>query len=178
MKNFINTIVLLASAAVLTAACANNPKTSDTQAPAAVADISDVQPPPAADDFSGIQDRDWNLAEIRIGQDRIVIDRAVWEEADFQNNFTLRFDAELASGTGAPNRYNAPYSLGAENGISIGMIVGTKMASFREPEELKEQEYFALLQKVTKWNLTGKNLDLHTKNEDGAEAVLVFVPAK
>jgi heat shock protein HslJ len=155
MKNFVKTMVLL----TLAVSCTGTPKTSG-EAPKA--------------DFSGVQGKDWNLAEVRVGQEQIVIDRAAWAEEDFGEIFTLRFEAELVSGAGAPNRYRAPYSLSADNAISIGMIAGTLMAPLREPEELKEHEFFALLQKANKWSLAGENLELYSEKEDGTEAVLVF----
>jgi heat shock protein HslJ len=156
MKNFVNTMVLLTLAAIV-ASCAGAPKSSEQ-----------------ADNFSGVRGKDWNLAEVRAGQERIVINRAAWAGEGFAELFTLRFEADLVSGAGAPNRYGAPYSLSANNAISIGMIRGTLMAPFREPEELKEHEFFALLQKAKKWNLAGGNLELYSEKEDGTEAVLVF----
>jgi heat shock protein HslJ len=182
MKKFVKTIVLLMCVAVIAASCANAPETSGAQAPAVAADAagadsSGIQPP-AANDFSNVQEKGWYLAEIRIGQERIVINRAVWAGEGFGNNFTLRFDENQIGGAGAPNRYRGPYSLEESNGMSIGMIASTQIFAFREPEEIKEHEFFALLANVVKWNLAGKNLELYSEREDGTEAVLVFVPAE
>jgi hypothetical protein len=51
------------------------------------------------------------------------------------------------------------------------------MAPLREPEKLKEQNFFAYLQNTVKWNLAGGNLELYSTEEDGTGVVLVFVPA-
>jgi hypothetical protein len=48
------------------------------------------------------------------------------------------------------------------------------MASFREPESLKEREYFTFLETVNKWDLAQDKLQLYTRNEQGAEIVLIF----
>jgi heat shock protein HslJ len=164
MKNFVKTMVLLTLVA-MAVSCSGTSKTSGEQTLSAAF---------AVVDFAGIQGKDWNLAEIRTGQKQIAINRAAWTEEGFGEFFTLHFDAERVSGAGAPNRYFAPYSLSADNAISIGMIAGTLMAAFREPEEIKEHEFFALLQKANKWNLAGENLELYTEKEDGTETVLVF----
>jgi hypothetical protein len=50
------------------------------------------------------------------------------------------------------------------------------MAPLREPEYLKEQEFFAYLQNTTKWNVVDKNLELQSTGADGTAAVLVFAP--
>ena len=165
MKNFVKAITLLAFAAAVAASCAGAPKTSGEQA--------------AVTDFSAVRDRDWDLAEIRTGQKRIVIDFGEeWDEEGSEKFFTLRFDAEQISGVGAPNRYRAPYSTGDNNAVSIGLIAGTLMAPLREPEVLKEQEYFALLQKAVRWNLVREYLELYCENASGGETVLVFAPAE
>jgi len=120
-------------------------------------------------EFSTVMDKDWNLAEIRTKPENIIIERG-------DNIFTLRFDTERVNGIGAPNRYFAPYTLADKQGITIKMVAQTQMIAIREPEKLKEHDYFIYLQNVTKWNFTKENLELYSKGEDGAEAVLVFVP--
>jgi heat shock protein HslJ len=75
---------------------------------------------------------------------------------------------------GAPNRYFAPYELGEDRALSIKTVGGTLMASFKEPESLKEREYFAYLQNVTRWDLVQGQLQLHGTNAEGEETVLIF----
>ena len=128
--------------------------------------------------FDGAKNRDWSLVEVRTGQQNITIDRSRQAEDRFGEIFTLHFDEERISGVGAPNRYFAPYTLADRQGMSIGVIAGTMMASLFEPENLKEHEYFAWLQNVERWNIAGEKLELHSKKEDGSQAVLIFIPAE
>ena len=126
--------------------------------------------------FSTVMNRDWNLAEIRTKPENIIIDRGKLKEEGFGDVFTLRFDTERVNGIGAPNRYFAPYTPADKQGITIKTVAQTQMLAIREPEKLKEHEFFVYLQNVTKWNLTKENLELYSTGEDGAEAVLVFTP--
>ena len=120
--------------------------------------------------FSDVQNRDWNLAEIRIGPESITIDGA-------GEMFTLRFDMERVNGIGMPNRYFAPYTLADKQGIAINTMAQTRMAALREPEKLKEDEFFFYLQNAVRWNLVRGNLELFSRGQDGLQAVLIFVPA-
>ena len=128
--------------------------------------------------FDDVEDRDWVLAEVRIGQRIIHIDRSRQATDGFDEIFTLRFDEERVSGTGAPNRYFAPYTTADRQGMKIGLIAGTMMASLFEPENFKEQEYYAWLQNVERWNLAKGKLELYATDEDGSKAVLVFAAAE
>ncbi|MDR0494746.1 MAG: META domain-containing protein [Treponema sp.] len=125
--------------------------------------------------FSGVQGRDWDLVEIRTGEESVQFDRGQLEEEGFDDIFTLRFDAERVNGIGAPNRFFAPYTLAEKQGITIKTIAATLMASIREPEKLKERDYFVYLQNAVKWNIAGGSLELYSKTEDGSEIVLVFM---
>jgi len=124
--------------------------------------------------FSDVMNKDWNLAEIRTKPENIIIERDKLAEEGFGDIFTLRFDTERVNGIGAPNRYFAPYILADKQGITIKKAAQTLMLAFREPEKLKEHDFFVYLQNVTKWNLAKGNLELYSTGEDGAEAVLVF----
>ena len=121
--------------------------------------------------FSEVTDRDWRLAQVRLDSETVEIDRTE------PVIFTLRFE-ERVSGVGAPNRYTAPYTLADNQAVSIGQAATTMMASLFEPEKLKEQEFYNYLLNVYKWNLENGNLELYSKDADGAEAVLVFTPAR
>jgi heat shock protein HslJ len=125
--------------------------------------------------FSGVQDKDWDLVELRTGQESILFDRGQLSKEGFDDIFTLRFDVERINGVGAPNRFFAPYTLAEKQGITIKTVAATLMASIREPEKLKERDYFMYLQNAVKWNLAGGKLELYSKEEDGSEVVLVFV---
>ena len=126
--------------------------------------------------FSSVVDKDWKLIEVRGDAESITFDRGKLAEEGFPDIFTLRFDKERVNGVGAPNRYFAPYTLADKLGISIKTIAQSQMAPLREPEYLKEQEFFAYLQNTTKWNIAKKNLELYSTGTDGAARVLVFVP--
>jgi heat shock protein HslJ len=130
----------------------------------------------SAPEFSTVMNRDWNLAEIRTKPENIIIERGKLAEEGFGDIFTLRFDTERVNGVGAPNRYFAPYTLADKQGITIKMVAQTQMLAIREPEKLKEHDFFVYIQNVTKWNFVKENLELYSTGEDGAEAVLVFVP--
>ena len=124
--------------------------------------------------FAAVLDKDWKLAEVQIGGKDIGFERGKLAEEGFGDMFTLRFDNERINGIGAPNRYFAPYTLGDKNSIAIKTIAGTMMAAFREPEALKEHEYYALLQNAYKWNLVKGNLTLYSKDSNGSEVILIF----
>ena len=131
----------------------------------------------SAPNFNEVKNRNWLLAEVRFGQEIIAIDRSRQEEG-LGEIFTLRFDDERISGTGAPNRYFAPYALANRQGVSIGIIAGTQMASLFEPEDFKEYEYFTWLHNVERWNLVEGNLELYAAGSDDSQVVLIFAPAE
>jgi len=126
--------------------------------------------------FSDIMNRDWNLAEIRTKPENIIIERGKRAEGGLGDIFILRFDVERVNGVGVPNRYFAPYTLADKQGITIKTVAQTQMLAIREPEKLKEHDFFVYLQNVTRWNLVKGNLELYSTGEDGVEAVLVFIP--
>jgi heat shock protein HslJ len=124
--------------------------------------------------FQAVQDKEWRLVEVRIQPESIVFDRQKLIDEDFGDIFIIQFDKDRLNGKGAPNRYMGPYELGEDQSIKIGNVAGTLMAPVREPERLKEREYFGYLANVYKWNLDGEMLELYTKNDDGREAVMVY----
>jgi len=131
----------------------------------------------SAPKFSNVMDKDWKLIAVRGSPESITFNRNKLVEEGFSDIFTLRFDKERVNGVGAPNRYFAPYTLVNKQDITIKTIAQSQMAPLREPEYLKEYEFFAYLQKTTKWNVTKEgNLELYSKGADGTETILVFVP--
>jgi heat shock protein HslJ len=125
--------------------------------------------------FSSIQDKDWDLVELRTEAKNLTFDRGQLEAEGFDDIFTLRFDVERVNGIGAPNRFFAPYTLTDKQGITINTVATTLMVPMHEPEKLIEQDYFMYLQNTNRWNLAGENLELYSKAEDGGEAVLIFI---
>jgi len=152
MNRYAKKMALWAAAVFILAACASVPE------------------------FSTVMNKDWNLAEIRTKPENIIIERGKLKEEGFGDIFTLRFDTERVNGIGAPNRYFAPYTLADKQGITIKTVAQTQMLAIREPEKLKEHDFFVYIQNVTKWNFVKENLELYSTGENGAEAILVFVP--
>lgn len=129
----------------------------------------------SAPQFSDVRDREWKLIAVQTEPESIRFDRNRLINEGFGDIFTLRF-ADQISGTGAPNRYFGPYEEGEDQSLSIKNVAATLMAPIREPEKLKEREFFIYLGNVSRWNINQeKQLELSTKGEDGVEAILVFV---
>ena len=124
--------------------------------------------------FSDITGKEWLLVEVKTEAQNTVFDRKNLESDGFGNIFTLNFDSERISGVGAPNRYTAPYKVDKNQAISVQPIAGTLMAPLREPEKLKEQDYFLYLQNTYKWNFANGQMELFTKNADGKEVSLIY----
>jgi len=129
--------------------------------------------------FSDVIDKNWKLIEIRsrtesaFGKD-VIFQRSMLTQESPKDIYTLKFDAERVSGAGCPNRYFAPYDLAEKQAIDIKQVAGTLMLALFEPEQLKEREFFAYLENADQWNLVKGNLELRSKNDKGAEVVLVF----
>jgi heat shock protein HslJ len=164
-------------AAVLAVSCGSAPdRPSGASGP--------IESPASAAGFSAITGKNWKLVEVRSFADASAnaaadadasrFSRGELVKAGMENAYTLRFDGERLSGMGAPNRYFAPYTHGAGQTLSIGTIAGTLMASLREPENLKEREYFNYLENVNKWDFVQGQLRLISRNGRGEETALVF----
>ena len=122
---------------------------------------------------SDITEIDWKLILVQTDTREIIFDRRTLTTEDARDIFTLRFDAESISGTGAPNRYSAPYTL-EDQGINIMLMRSTLMASLWQPEKLREQDFFIFMQNAYEWRLVDNNLEIHSRTEDGSKIVLVF----
>jgi heat shock protein HslJ len=122
-------------------------------------------------DFSAVKESRWILAEIRtVAGGTVVLDRERNGEV-----FTLRFEEEMAFGTGAPNTFSGPYTRENDR-LSFGPAVSTRMASFTEPEELTEHEYFGYLAATVSWDMEDGNLLLYTSGEGEVQTILMFAP--
>jgi len=124
--------------------------------------------------FSDVTGKEWKLIEVAVDDRNILFDRDALANDDAGDIFTFNFDAQNITGKGAPNRYSGQYKLGTSQAINISPVRSTMMAPIRQPEKLRENDYFIYLQNVYKWNLVDKNLELYSKNEDDAEVKLVF----
>jgi heat shock protein HslJ len=125
--------------------------------------------------FSDVRDREWKLIAVRTMPEDIKFDRKRLIDEGFGDIFTIQFSADQVSGMGAPNRYFGPFEIGKDQAMSIRNVAATLMAPIREPEKLKERDFFTYLGNVYHWTISQGNLELSTKGENGAEAVMVFV---
>jgi heat shock protein HslJ len=122
-------------------------------------------------DFKG---KDWKLVEVWIDSKNINFNRKDLANDKAGDIFTLKFDAENISGTGAPNRYSAPYALSDKNSISVKPIRSTQMASLWQPEKLREYDFFIYMQNLSEWAINSGRLELTSKTENGRTVKLVF----
>ena len=123
-----------------------------------------------------VQGKEWILLEFRIAGKNVRMDRQKLE-ADFTGGvYTISFREGRVSGVGAPNRFFSAYTTGSNRALGIERIASTLMAPFREPDDLKERDYFNYLSRVTRWDFKEGKLELCGSNDSGAELVLVFIP--
>jgi heat shock protein HslJ len=125
--------------------------------------------------FSDVAGKEWLLTDVRLNGKSINFDRNTLILEGFGDIFTLNFEVERLGGTGAPNRYFAPYTLGSNQAIKVETVAETLMAPLRQPEKLKEHDFFTYIQNASKWNLVKNNLELVSKGEDSSNVVLVFI---
>jgi len=123
--------------------------------------------------FSEVEGKEWRLIEIHTDSEEIQISRNV-PPGTFGDIFTISFLNGTVSGTGAPNRYSAPYTIGDDQGISVMVLLSTMMVSLFELSNLSEYEYFAHIQNSYKWGLVNNNLELYSRAENNREVKLVF----
>jgi heat shock protein HslJ len=123
--------------------------------------------------FSKITEQEWKLTEVHINGNKTQFNRSDLSEF-FTDSFTVNFDGQTISGTGAPNLFSAPYTLGKNQTISIMPMRSTLMASLFEPEHLSEHEFFTYLQGANVWKTVNNNLELFSKAENRREIRLVF----
>jgi heat shock protein HslJ len=124
-------------------------------------------------DFSELIDKEWKLTRVYINNIDTQFRRDNQPEM-FSDIFTLNFDEQNVSGTGAPNLYSAPYTLNENQGISIKPMRSTLMASIFEPENLSEHNFFLYLQSASMWSLVNDNLEILSTSQDGNQVRLVF----
>jgi heat shock protein HslJ len=115
---------------------------------------------------------EWKLIVVYVNGTNTGFNRDTLPE-ELRNFFTVKFDGGSVSGVGAPNLYSAPYTMG-DSQIGISLMRSTMMASFFQPENLTEHEYFTYMQNAREWKLVNNNLELLSKTENGSEVRLVF----
>ena len=128
--------------------------------------------------FSGVMGKEWKLLEVQLDGtpfNRIVLyDRNDLKKNNVGGVYTLNVNAEMVSGTGAPNKYSAPYTLGDGSSIKIGVIKSTLMAPIVQPEKLQEQAFYTYMQNVEQWSIDNNQLILHSKADNGSAVRLIF----
>jgi heat shock protein HslJ len=128
--------------------------------------------------FKDVEGKEWMLSEFVSAGKTVRMDRQKLELDNFGGVYTIQFQENgsegRVSGMGAPNRYFGPYTAGANRSLSIGNMASTMMATFREPDGLRENEYFNYLSKVTRWDIRNGKLELYSSAASGAETVLIF----
>jgi len=127
--------------------------------------------------LSGVIGKELKLVEVQVDSkpfDRIVI----YDRADLKKHkhdvYTLTFSSDTVSGTAAPNKYNAPYTTGDNNSLTISVMRSTQMAPLIQPEKLQEFDFYNYMQKVERWSAEKGRLILHSKTENGIAARLIF----
>jgi heat shock protein HslJ len=118
--------------------------------------------------------KEWKLTEVRINGVSTGFNRSDLARNGYTDAFTIIFEAEMLGGLGAPNRYSAPYTLKTGKQITISLIRATLMAAIREPDKLREHDYFGYLQNAASWNFVNNNLEIYSKDEAGKAVVLIF----
>jgi len=121
---------------------------------------------------TGIEGYEWKLIEVYIDGVNTRFNRSSLP-SEPGNFFTLNFEAQNISGVGVPNRYSAPYAANG-NRLNIRLIRATMMASFFQPENLTEHDFFNYLQNANEWKLVSNNLELLSKTQSGGDVRLVF----
>jgi len=165
-------IFSLVLTAILVMSCSSSPGSSSEENMTSGARGGSGMNSDNAVSFSGIEGNEWKLIEVYIDGNDTRFSRNTLPE-DLSNFFTLNLDGEIISGVGAPNRYSAPYTIG-DSQINISLIRSTMMASFFQPENLNEHDFFIYLQNAHEWKLVNQRLELHSKTESGSQVRLVF----
>jgi heat shock protein HslJ len=130
--------------------------------------------------FRDVAGKEWILEELKSDGKTIRMDRQALEAINLVGAYTISFQERdsgggQVAGMGAPNRYIGPYTVGSNRALSLGNMASTMMMAIREPEGLREVEYYGFLSKVTRWDLREGKLELYSSNANGTEAVLIFI---
>jgi hypothetical protein len=158
--------------AALCAACESQPSVTDQSTP--IASGAGVAPTASLDvGFEQVQGKEWKLTAVLAGGTDTGFSRDKLGE-EFAQFYTLRFQDGLAAGRAAPNTYRSPFEEGPAQQLSIKLAAATLMALIKEPEGLREHDYFGYLVKVYRWDIKDGKLELSAKGDGGTEVVLVY----
>lgn len=119
-------------------------------------------------DVTGLAGSSWVATGINNGKGGVVSDANT-------RKVTAKFNTEGGiSGSGGCNTYGADFTTSGRNGLKISPVVSTMMACEPTSVMTTEQQYFAALAKVTKYQRDGNRLTL--KDASGATQV-TYIPA-
>jgi heat shock protein HslJ len=122
------------------------------------------QAPGPLSTFADFRGKTWYLRAVKTAAGEVPVMRTAQHNPE---TYTLVFgNDERLSGMGFPNRYMAPFTMGRDNALTIGVVATTMMMGFLPAPGLDEHEYFAHLAAVNSWSLIDGRLLLHA---DGAE---------
>jgi heat shock protein HslJ len=124
--------------------------------------------------FKDVEGKEWMLSEVKGAEKNVTIDRKKLELENMLGFFTVNFQEGQTSGTGAPNRFTGPYTAGDNRSLSFGNLAGTKMMALREPDGINENEYFACLSGVTRWDLRDGKLELYSAADGGTTLIFAL----
>jgi hypothetical protein len=129
--------------------------------------------------FKEIQGKDWKLVEVRIdasnSRDPIKFDRMKLKSEGMDDIFILNFNtAAEVSGRAAPETYAAIYERGDGQSLFFKQVNINHTDRVIAPERLRETAYFALLEKINRWEYSQDKLELYSTTPDGQETILIF----
>jgi hypothetical protein len=135
--------------------------------------------------FSKVQGKQWKLAEVwsdpaaspELLREPIRFDRSKLKSEGMDDIFVLTFSVSgQASGKAAPELYTASYEQGADRSLSLKQVTSVHVERDLAPERLREADYFALLERISRWDYGEGRLELYSTDSNGREVVLTFVP--
>jgi len=140
--------------------------------------ISCVSKPASLGNFADGAGKEWKLLEISIESEikrDIIFDRNTLKKEGSGEIFIMQYNTETISGTAAPNRYSAPFTLGENLSITLTSPMNTtQLAPLFQPEKLPEQDYYVYMQGIYQWKPVDGNLEFLSKTEDGREVRIIF----
>ena len=171
--------LVLVLSAVWVMSCGSTPQASVVEEQVPIVEEQEVNDRSVANasdvTVTAITGNEWKLIAVRINNRDTGFNRNVLVREGFDQFFTVTFNADTVSGTGAPNHYSAPCTLNNQR-INIMMMRSTMMAALFQPENLTEHEFFTYMQNAFEWRLVNNNLELRSKTAAGREVLLVFSP--
>jgi hypothetical protein len=134
--------------------------------------------------FSGVQGKPWKLVEVKSDpaapteapRDPILFDRLKLKAEGMDDLFVLTFDSSAqVNGKAAPETYTASYQQGAGQALSFQELRSVRVERDVAPERLREADYFALLERISRWDHKEGKLELYSTDPDGRGVVLTFI---